>query len=135
MSMAQNTYFSNLDGHQYMSLTTFRKNGTPVPTPVWFVAHNGRLYMTTQAESGKVKRIRNNGKVTVAPCKANGEVLGTAVEAHARLIDSSQEAERAHQMLKGKYKLVWTLFMLMRRIRRPAQSPQENAVFLEISAA
>ncbi len=133
--MAQNKYFSNLDGHQYMSLTTFRKDGTPVPTPVWFVAHDGLLYMTTQAQSGKVKRIRNNGKVTVAPCKANGEVLGAAVEARARLIDSPQMAERAHQMLKAKYKLVWTLFMLMRRVRRLGQSSQETAVFVEIDRA
>lgn len=132
--MAQNKYFSNLDGHQYMSLTTFRKNGTPVPTPVWFVENNGRLYMTTQAESGKVKRIRNNGKVTVAPCKANGEVLGVSVEAHARLIDSPQEAERARAMLKGKYKLVWSVFMLMQRARRLGKT-SEKSVFLEIDVA
>ncbi len=134
MSMAQAKYFSNLDGHQYMSLTTFRKDGTPVPTPVWFVEHNGRLYVTTDGTSGKAKRIRNSGKVTVAPCKANGEVLGAAVEAHARLIDSSQEAESARQRLKGKYKLVWTLFMGMQRLRRLGK-PMENAVFLEIQPA
>lgn len=127
-------YFSNLDGHQYMSLTTFRKNGTPVPTPVWFVENNGIIYVTTEGESGKAKRIRNNGKVTVAPCKANGEVLGAAVEAHARLIDSPQDMETAEKMLKGKYKLVWTLFMVMRRLRRLGKSI-ETAVFLEIKPA
>jgi PPOX class probable F420-dependent enzyme len=132
--MAQAKYFSNLDGHQYMSLTTFRKDGTPVPTPVWFVERDGRLYVTTQGTSGKAKRIRNNGKVTVSPCKVNGEVLGASVEAHARLIDSPQEAESARKLLKGKYKMTWTLFMGMQRLRRLGK-PIESSVFLEIRPA
>ena len=52
--------FSNLDGHSYMRLTTFRKDGTPVSVPVWFVRQGDRIYFTTHPNTWKVKRITNN---------------------------------------------------------------------------
>ena len=59
--------FSSLSGAQYMSLRTFRKSGVAVTTPVWFAETGGKLYFLTANDAGKVKRIRNNQQVTVAP--------------------------------------------------------------------
>ena len=61
-----------LEGHKNINLTTFRKSGNEVPTPVWFVVLEGKLYVRTEASSGKVKRIRNNGRVEPAPSTVRG---------------------------------------------------------------
>ncbi|KJY24087.1 pyridoxamine 5'-phosphate oxidase [Streptomyces sp. NRRL S-444] len=80
-----------LDRGKYVSLTTFRKDGTPVATPVWAVADGGELYVWTRTDSWKVKRIRNNGRVTVSPCDVRGRVAQGApvLEGEARLLDEA----------------------------------------------
>jgi hypothetical protein len=65
-----------IQGHKYLLLTTFRKAGTAVPTPIWFAEDNDKLYVKTRADSGKTKRIRNNPQVRVAPCTIRGKVTG-----------------------------------------------------------
>jgi uncharacterized protein len=59
---------ADLGRERYISITTFRRDGTPVATPVWVVAEGGRLYVWTGAQTGKAKRIRHHPAVTVAPC-------------------------------------------------------------------
>ncbi len=120
--------FTNLDGHQFMSLTTYRKTGQAVPTPVWFVADEGKLYVMTMGDSGKAKRIRNNGMVVTAPCKANGEVLGESAEGRARLL-SAEEGKRANGLLNRKYGVMKRLFDLMHVVRGQVN----QRVYLEIS--
>src|SRR3954453_9907849 len=63
-------------GQKYISLTTFRKNGSPVQTPVWFGEKDERLYVVTRNDSGKLKRIRNNAQARVAPCTIRGAITG-----------------------------------------------------------
>jgi PPOX class probable F420-dependent enzyme len=94
--------FPNLDGHGYLNLTTYRKSGAPVVTPVWFAADNGRLVLTTQASAGKIKRIRNNPQVLVAPCGQRGQPLGEAAPGQAREL-SAEEGAIADQILLKKY--------------------------------
>lgn len=67
---------------RYVSLTTYRKDGTPVATPVWAVADGGELYIWTKSDTWKVKRIRNNGRVSVVACDVRGraEEGATALE-------------------------------------------------------
>jgi hypothetical protein len=89
----------------YLSLETFRKNGQGVPTPVWFAESNGILYITTVNDSGKVKRIRNNGRVRIAACDMRGGVSGEWFEAQARLVCDGQEEEVARKALDRKYGL------------------------------
>jgi PPOX class probable F420-dependent enzyme len=108
--------FTNLRGHQFMSLTTFRKNGEPVPTPVWFAQVEDRLYVMTEPTSGKMKRIRNNAQVEVAPCKASGDVLGPSAEAMARIL-SDAEGVAADRALSRKYGVLKFLFGLMKKLR------------------
>ena len=79
-------------GGRYIALTTFRKDGTPVSTPVWFVREGDALVVTTQGGSGKVKRIRANPSITVGPCDMRGRSTGPAVPARAALTDDAETA-------------------------------------------
>ncbi|MFN8474292.1 MAG: PPOX class F420-dependent oxidoreductase [Anaerolineae bacterium] len=94
--------FPNLDGHEFMNLTTFRKSGEPVVTTVWFAAHDGKLYITTRGGSGKAKRIRATQRVTVAPSTVRGDVLGEAVDGVGRVLPGDNTA-LAHNVLLQKY--------------------------------
>ena len=69
-----------------MSLATFRANGEPVPTPIWFAEVSGRLYVRTASHFKKLDRIDGNAAVTVAPCTESGEVTGPTVAARARIL-------------------------------------------------
>jgi PPOX class probable F420-dependent enzyme len=79
-------------------LVTYRRDGTPVPTPVWAAAADGRLYVRTERSSGKVKRLRNDARLLVAPCTVRGEPLGAPLEAHARVLGAEQEPLAEHAL-------------------------------------
>jgi uncharacterized protein len=89
-------------GQKYVSLTTFRKTGVGVPTPVWFGEQDGKLYVMTLSKSGKTKRIRNNPEVKVAPCTINGKVTGPEFAATVRLLPV-EEFPQARKTLTRKY--------------------------------
>jgi len=89
-------------GQKYMSLTTFRKNGIAVPTPIWFGEANDKLYVMTRPESGKCKRLRNNPKVRVAPCTITGKVTGPEFEGAARFLPS-EDWPGARKTITQKY--------------------------------
>jgi PPOX class probable F420-dependent enzyme len=108
-------------GKKYISLGTFRKNGTKVPTPVWFGEDGDKLYVMTLSSMGKTKRIRNNPQVTVAPCTIRGKLTGTEVAALARILPPEENA-RARQTVNRKY---W-----MARLSSPFSRAD---TFLEIS--
>lgn len=102
---------SAIRGQKYISLTTFRKNGTGVATPVWFGEESDRLYVMTRSDMGKTKRIRNNPQVRVAPCSIRGKVTGPEVAASARILPLEEHA-RARLAINRKYwlarlPLVW----------------------------
>jgi uncharacterized protein len=87
---------------KYISLTTFRKNGTGVSTPVWFGVENDKLYVMTRSDMGKVKRIRNNSQVKVAPCSIRGKVTGPEFVAQTRILPPEEHAH-ARQAINRKY--------------------------------
>jgi PPOX class probable F420-dependent enzyme len=96
----------SLRGKRYISLETYRRNGQPVRTPVWFAEEDGRLLFYSMAEAGKVKRIRNNPQVRLAARDARGRVTGDAVWLQGRAnILQGADAERAHALLVKKYGL------------------------------
>jgi uncharacterized protein len=100
-----------VQGQKYISLTTFRKSGAGVATPVWFGEEDGNLYVMTRSDMGKSKRIRNNSQVTVAPCTIRGKVTGPEFAAAARLLPPEEHA-RARRAINRKYwmarlPLVW----------------------------
>ena len=96
---ASTTGFGHLDGHKHCLLVTFRRSGEPVPTPVWFGMDGGKVYARSEARVGKVKRIRANPRVLVAPCDNRGRPKGPAAEGRARILSPEDEdpAERAIQ--------------------------------------
>ena len=89
-------------GQKYISLTTFRKTGVGVPTPVWFGEDNGKLFVMTRSDMGKSKRIRNNPQVKVAPCTMSGKVTGEQFPATARILPP-EEHKRARAAINRKY--------------------------------
>lgn len=101
----------------YLNLKTFRKTGAGVPTPVWFTENHGVLYVRTIDGSGKVKRIRNNGVVQVAPCDARGGLLSEWLEGHARLVTDPSTIAEVDRLLDKKYGLQRKMFNLLGRMQ------------------
>jgi hypothetical protein len=114
--------------HQYLNLETFRKNGLGVKTPVWFVEDGDMLFVRTYATSGKVKRIRNNWQVNIAPCKVDGALLGDWIEASARMIEGEEIDRKVDHLLGKKYGLLKVFFGLASSLQG-----QKN-VIIEIKA-
>jgi hypothetical protein len=97
--------FAALRGHKYCLLVSFRRSGEPVPTPVWFgLDEQGRLYVHTERDAGKVKRIRADARVLLAPASARGKPAGPLAEGSARVL-AAEEEPRAERALQGNYGL------------------------------
>ena len=97
--MAQSNF---LEDEQYVSLTTFRRNGTPVATAVWFALDGGKLYVYSNLNAGKMKRVRATGKVEIAPCTVKGKITGQVLSGTAVALDSSR-GDYVHGLLNRKY--------------------------------
>jgi uncharacterized protein len=111
------TAVDRLGAGQYVLLTTFRKDGRAVPTPVWVACDGTELVVWTVTSSGKVKRIRCRGEVTVAPCDIRGHPLGDAVAGRAVIADAAG-TERIRRLLKQKYGLLGWITITGSRLRR-----------------
>jgi PPOX class probable F420-dependent enzyme len=111
-----------LDQERYISLETFRKDGTGVATPVWAAALDGRLVIVTDGTSFKVKRLRNNAKIRAAACDARGKLKGPWFDGQCRIVDDPARAERARRALRDKYGWqMWLLDTAARLSRRMAR--------------
>ena len=93
---------------KYLNLETFRRSGESMKTPVWFVQDGETLYVRTVADSGKVKRIRNNGQVNIVPCRMDGSVSGSGswIPALAREIQDVEIDQKVDRLLDKKYGLI-----------------------------
>ena len=111
-----NGKFAQFWGQKYISLETFKKNGQGVKTPVWFVLHNDALFLYTEADSWKVKRIRNNPRVRVAVCNVRGKVRGPWLDATASIVEGDERLA-ADRLLDRKYFLK-VIFNFLSRINR-----------------
>ena len=94
----------------YIALTTYRRDGTPVMTPVWVSREGDLLYVWTQGDSGKVTRIRNDARVQIAPSDHRGAAQGAPVDATARVLDAPTDLARVESLHKAKYGLQFRLF-------------------------
>ena len=97
--------FEHLRGHKYCLLVTYKRSGEAVPTPVWFGLGDGRLYVRSEASVAKVKRIRNDPRVRVAPCTVRGKPLGSPAEGRARVLRQPDDEEEAEDALRANYGL------------------------------
>lgn len=134
--ITQATPFPTLAGAKHLSLTTFRKSGKPVTTPVWFAEKDGKLYIFTFPSAGKLKRIRHTARVRIAPCTFNGKVTGPVSEASARIVTEEQEKALADAALTKRYGLIWHLYHgAMGTLRVIRRRPKTAHVYLAIEPA
>src|SRR5215471_12159315 len=101
---------------KYINLESVKRDGTPVQTPVWFAEEHGVLYVYTLANAGKVKRIRRNPRVRLAPCTMRGTVIRPWVEAEATIVDATTAAH-GHALLRHKYGWLKGIGDLFSRVR------------------
>jgi uncharacterized protein len=128
--------FAEFRNEKYLSIETFKKNGEGVKTPVWFAAdpaveitgEAARLFVYTIGVSGKVKRIRNNRQVKIAPCTMRGDVTGEWQNARAQIV-AGDEAARGMALITTKYSPLTHIMNFFARFRR------EERVVMIISPA
>jgi len=113
--------FPDLGREQCIALTTFRKTGQAVTTPVWFAESLGMIYVETHADAGKLKRLRHTARVTLAPCTYSGKVTGSVNAGHARILMEPQECTAASAALAKKYGFMRPLFHFVRNAGRLLQ--------------
>ncbi|MEU1286982.1 PPOX class F420-dependent oxidoreductase [Kitasatospora sp. NPDC005856] len=105
-----------LAASRYVLLTTFRRDGRAVPTPVWVMGDGDCLAVWSAADAGKVKRIRNSGRVTVAPCNWRGVPKGESVPGVAEL-PADRDTVHYLDLMKRKYGLVARVGLLGSRLK------------------
>jgi PPOX class probable F420-dependent enzyme len=103
---------------RYLSVTSFKRNGTGVATPVWFVSDGRRLFALTDLHSAKVRRIRRNPRVLVASCRADGKLRSEPLPARAEVRTATTELQRVQKLLLERYKISYRLVMLIYRLGR-----------------
>jgi uncharacterized protein len=121
---------------KYLSITSFKRDGSGVATPVWFVQEDGRLLIHTDANSGKVKRIRRNPHVTVAPCTATGRLLADPLPAQAKLLPDG-ELGRVEQLMAAKYRIDLVVIRPIRAVQATLRrgQPRPKPVIVAITPA
>jgi len=129
--------FLALGKQKYLSLTTFRRSGATVATPVWFARPEENVYVYSAATAGKIKRIRNNPQVQLAVCTIRGREKGPTIGAVARIVTDPQEQARAKAALDAKYWMTRRLLGLLNRLidRVQGRKAAANIVYLAISPA
>ncbi len=111
----------DLGEERFISLTTFRRVGTPVPTPVWVVRDGDTLLVTTPEGSGKVKRLRHTPRVEMRPCTRTGKVADDA-PVSVGVVEILPEDRP--EVFRAKYGLEYRVFMLAERVVRRGQEPR-----------
>ena len=122
---------------KYLGVTSYRANGSAVTTPVWFVQEGRSLLVETDANSFKVRRIRRNPAVTVAPCTASGKLRGEQVPATA-IVLGPDELERVHALMGRKYRIdrimVLPIYHLVQKLQhKTVPKDQQHPVIVEIT--
>jgi uncharacterized protein len=115
---------------KYLLLTTFRKDGRSVSTPVWVARDGAELVVRTSADAGKVKRIRRDGTITLAPCDVRGRVRGESVTGRARLLDADH-TRAVYAAIEHKYGILARLVTLITRLRHGPGGVVGIAITLE----
>jgi PPOX class probable F420-dependent enzyme len=129
------TTSSPFENQRYIVLETYRKSGAPVATPVGFAQDGDVLYVRTTADSGKVKRIRREPRVRVAPGTGSGKPLGAWVEATAAVMTVAEaQAAQVKARILAKYRLIWYLIETVDSIRNRLRGrPQPVWIHLRIT--
>jgi len=95
--------FDQFIDQKYLSLETYKRDSTPIQTPVWFVTENDQLYITTKETTGKVKRLRNNQNARIAVCSMKGDIKSDWVDVGLEKIPEESDIEKIVKLRKKKY--------------------------------
>ncbi len=126
--MAQSLSSNSIqDSLKYINVETFRRSGEGVRTPVWFVESGGVYYILTRGDSGKVKRLRHNGDMKVAPCKMDGQIIGNWFDAEGSFVESEESLKAIKQLFDEKYGPISRLTNLFSRMQR------KKRVFIKVT--
>lgn len=128
------TEFARLGDESFVSLTTFRRSGEPISTPVWIARDGDALIVTTPEESGKVKRLHNNESVELRPCSRRGKVDARVdpVAAVAEIVTDESASRRMADTIRDEYGLEYRIVMFIERVLARRQKPR---VLLRITPA
>ena len=119
--------FGEFPGRKHCLVVTYRRSGEAVPTPVWFGIADDKIYFRSEERVGKIKRIRANDRVLVAPCDSRGKPLGSGVEARARILPAQEE--------EGAEAAIQSNFGIGRRVyESAAMSVGPTGVYVEVTA-
>lgn len=131
------THWREIASSPFVSLGTFRKNGTLVAVPVWIARDGDELVVTSERSTGKVKRLRNDSRVVLRPCSRMGSIDPDAitVEAHARIAGPATGDDRADRALRRKYGLQFRIILGVEALVRRIQRKPGDRVILRISRA
>jgi len=114
--MSKNNNISQFLNQKYINLETYRRNGQAVLTTVWFVMDAGTIYIRTDMNSGKIKRIKNNPNIRITPSGARGQLKGKWIEGKIKMA-GSLELEHANQLLEQKYGIQGKIIRVFNKIR------------------
>lgn len=110
---------AEIDAAKYVSFTTYRKDGSPVSTPVWVVPFEGGYAFTTDKNSHKVKRLSNDARATLTVCDMRGRIKDGAVVHHGAAIVLDEVAtRRVAELVKGKYRIGWAMLGVMSAVKK-----------------
>ena len=101
--IVMNSKLEQFTDQKYLNLETYKKDQTPVQTPVWFVIENDQIYITTKETTGKVKRLRNNQNARIAICSMKGDVKGDWINVGLQRINEDSDVEKIVKLRKKKY--------------------------------
>ena len=112
------TTFDDLGKAEFVSIESFRKNGTGIKTPVWITEEGGKLQCWTGYDAWKVKRIRNNAQVNLAVCDRSGNIESDWVSAVGHVLDDPQAVKKQTQRMAKKFGLMFRMFQIVGAVRR-----------------
>lgn len=120
--------FSDLAGHDHLLLVTYRRDGSPVPTPVWFARDQDRVYVWTEINAVKAKRLRRDPRALLAPCGPTGVPIADPIAASGRVLEDPLERARAAAAIRRQWSWPKRLFEL-------ASRPLTDVHYLEFTPA
>jgi PPOX class probable F420-dependent enzyme len=126
------TDFTGFDKTHQIVLVTFKRSGEAMPSPINYGVADGKLYVRTDASTGKAKRLRNNPQVVVVPCSLRGKPKGQAVSGLARILAESEHAH-ADEVIAANWSLPMKVFE--RSLDRGAGAFGIDTAYLEITPA
>ena len=112
---------------RFLSVTSFKRDGTGVATPVWFVSDGKRLFAFTDLHSAKIRRLRRNPRVLVASCRPDGKLRRAPVGGRAEVLTATGDLERVRRLLLARYKISYRVVTLFYRLGRRLRGKQSVA--------